>query len=407
MREGWKEVKLGDFIQTNKKNIDKNFLFHEIIYVDISSVGTGDISLNNIINFHNAPSRAKRLVSNGDTIISSVRPINKNFVYIKNPPNNLVVSTGFTTLHPIINLIDSRFLYFLISEQRFTDYLVSVEKGANYPAITSKDIEDYKFLLPPLETQRKIAKILSNYDDLIENNLKRIKILEEMAQQTYEEWFVRMRFPGYETATIDETTGLPEGWERGTLKRITKYLSGYAFKSALFKDKGNGVIRIKNIGNNTIDLSDVAYIDDEYASKQEKFLLEAGDLLIAMTGATIGKVGIMPESNFKFYLNQRVGKFITKNTAFLNCFFNSVYGNNQVINISGGAAQPNISAQQILDIELTVPSKEILQEFGSLFNNNIKIIINLQSQNQRLREARDILLPRLMMGLVDVDDIDL
>ena len=264
----------------------------------------------------------------------------------------------------------------------------------------SEDIKGFKILLP--KNYKQIASILSGYDDLIENNLKRIKILEEMAQQTYEEWFVRMRFPGYETAVMNEETGLPEGWENGTIETVTKYLSGFAFKSTQFKDIGNGVIRIKNIGNNTINLSDVAYVDNEYASKQKRFLLKSGDLLIAMTGATIGKVGIMPHSNESFYLNQRVGKFVTENTAFLNCFFNSTYGINQVINIAGGAAQPNISAQQILDIELVVPSKQILNQFSDTFNKGISMIINLQSQNQRLREARDLLLPRLMMGIVEV-----
>ena len=131
-------------------------------------------------------------------------------------------------------------------------------------------------------------------------------------------------------------------------------------------------------------------------------MLKSGDLLIAMTGATIGKVGIMPHSNERFYLNQRVGKFLTENTAFINCFFNSTYGINQILNIAGGAAQPNISAQQILNIELILPPKEILEKFAKPFNKQISIIINLQSQNQRLRETRDLLLPRLMMGILEV-----
>ncbi|MEN5378780.1 restriction endonuclease subunit S [Sphingobacterium kitahiroshimense] len=296
------------------------------------------------------------------------------------------------------------------SDVRFVKYLFDllqvrikqISQGAAQDNLSLEKIRTLNFLVPPLETQTKIASILSGYDDLIENNLKRINILEEMAQQTYEEWFVRMRFPGYETARFDLETGLPEGWEKGKLNNITDYLSGYAFKSSEFKNKGNGIIRIKNIGNNTIDISDVVYINDDYAKKQNKFLLKAGDLLIAMTGATVGKVGIMPFSDKKFYLNQRVGKLITENTAFLNSFFNSTYGINQIVNIASGAAQPNISAQQILDIELVVPKQSVLQLFAQNFNKNISTVVNLQSQNQRLREARDILLPRLMMGVITV-----
>jgi type I restriction enzyme, S subunit len=188
MREGWKEIRLGEVCHINKNNLKKDYPYSEITYLDISSVGSGDVDFNNIVSISEAPSRAKRIPTSKDSIIATVRPGNRTFAYLKEFPNNTVVSTGFAILSPKENLIDSRFLYYVISEHSFTDYLVS--------------------------TQRKIASILSAYDDLIENNLKRIKLLEEKAQLTYEEWFVRMKFPGHETAVFDEESGLPEGWER-------------------------------------------------------------------------------------------------------------------------------------------------------------------------------------------------
>ena len=380
MREGWKQFKLGELLEIkygkdHKKLDDGKYPLY----------GSGGIMR-----------YVDKYLYDDESILIPRKGTLTNLFYLNTPFST--VDTMFWSKIDKVKVFP-KFLYYLLKTFDFS----TLDEGAAIPSLTTKTLNVVSINIPESkETQRKIASILSGYDDLIENNLKRIKILEEMAQQTYEEWFVRMLFPGYETAVMNEETGLPEDWEKGTLENITSYLSGFAFKSAQFKEEGNGVIRIKNIGNNTINLSDVAYVDDEYAVKQKRYLLKSGDLLIAMTGATIGKVGIMPHSNKKFYLNQRVGKFVTENTAFLNCFFNSTYGSNQINNIAGGAAQPNISAQQILDIELNVPSKDILNIFSDTFNKGISMIINLQSQNQRLRESRDILLPRLMMGMIEV-----
>ncbi|AZI32980.1 restriction endonuclease subunit S [Kaistella carnis] len=410
MREGWKEVKIGDYCRVLSSKrvfandyVEKGIPFYrskEIIH-KATGVFSGDEVFISEKRFREFKEKFGAPIK-GDILMSSVGNRSGVAYFVKEEYDFYFKDGNLIWMKDFSKGLCSKYLEFYLRSQLGEKSIESMMIGAAQKALTIDGVKKIKLNLPPIETQRKIASILSGYDDLIENNLKRIKILEEMAQQTYEDWFVRMRFPGYETAVMNEETGLPEGWENGTIETVTKYLSGFAFKSAHFKDNGNGVIRIKNIGNNTINLSDVAYVDNEYASKQKRYLLKSGDLLIAMTGATIGKVGIMPHSNESFYLNQRVGKFVTENTAFLNCFFNSTYGINQVINIAGGAAQPNISAQQILDIELVVPSKQILDQFSDTFNKGISIIINLQSQNQRLREARDLLLPRLMMGIVEV-----
>lgn len=304
------------------------------------------------------------------------------------------------------------------SDVRFVKYsfdllqrqIKKISQGAAQDNLSLEKLRTIKLLIPPLPTQRKIAGILSGYDDLIENNLKRIKLLEEKAQLTYEEWFVRMKFPGHETTPINEETGLPEGWVFGTLSELINYQSGYAYKSSKFTSKGYPIIKIKNIVNNTIDVSNTIFIDKEYAEQTDKFKLNAGDLLIAMTGATVGKVGVVPITNIPCYLNQRVGRFLkygeVDNTSFINCFFTIGSGLDHVMNIARGAAQPNISASQILSIESVIPPIEILKEFSNIAINNAKAILNFQKQNQLLKEARDILLPRLMTGMIDVDEME-
>jgi type I restriction enzyme S subunit len=120
--------------------------------------------------------------------------------------------------------------------------------GATVDRIPLTHVPKFKVHLPPLPAQKKIAKILSAYDRLIENNLKRIKLLEEMAQITYEEWFVRLRFPGHESTPINPKTGLPEGWRMGNMQDLFDFKNGYAFKSGTYVQDGqHKIVTIKNV----------------------------------------------------------------------------------------------------------------------------------------------------------------
>lgn len=257
--------------------------------------------------------------------------------------------------------------------------------------------------------QEKIGEILSAYDALIENNLKRIKLLEELAQRTYEEWFVKFRIKGKQLE-LNERTNLPGGWTDGTIGDLVNFQNGFAFKSSRFTKQGNPVIKIKNIDNNTVDIIDSDCVDDEYALEAHKFKLNQGDLLIAMTGATLGKVGFLPHSRLDCYLNQRVGRFVKKgdidNTYFVFCALASDKGLHRVLNLAGGAAQPNISGSQILSIESVIPSDDILKSFSELLQSKISLSLTLRSQNYLLKEARDILLPRLMTGAIDLSGLE-
>lgn len=301
------------------------------------------------------------------------------------------------------------FLYYYFKDPNFREYIRGFSSGATITNISQGALKFVKISLPPLPTQGKIAKILSAYDELIENNLKRIKLLEEMAQITYEEWFVRMKFPGHETAVFDKETGLPEGWKKGQISEIIDFVSGFAFKSKDFQKTGNSVIKIKNIGSNTIDIFDTDCVSNK-VEVPLKFQLKEGDLLIAMTGATIGKVGFIPKNDKTIFLNQRVGKFQKKsendNIGFISCLFNSEVGIQQVMNFASGAAQPNISGNDILSIKSLIPKGEVLDSFSKIITPMFKITFNLHNQNQCLKEARDILLPRLMTGIIDLDKIE-
>lgn len=301
------------------------------------------------------------------------------------------------------NRLNIRYLYYALRPALSQFQAASIGAATQY--LTKSILDNFKVSLPDIGQQNEIVAILSAYDDLIENNKRRIELLEESARQLYKEWFVRFRFPGHEHVKIID--GVPEGWTAGCVGDIAKVFSGYAFKSKDWLEEGNPVIKIKNItSNNTVDVSDCQCVDDNVAEKAAKFKLSAGDMLIAMTGATVGKVGLMPISERTFYLNQRVGKFESKIcrdvTPLLLSFFNSEKAQSSVLNLAGGAAQPNISAKQIESIELPIPPETLLNTFLDETENLFKLRLNLVDQIFRLTQARDLLLPKLMNGEIAV-----
>jgi type I restriction enzyme S subunit len=340
-----------------------------------------------------------------DILVSNIRPYFKKIWFAQYEGG---CSNDVIVFKPNEEKVDPKFLYFQLSKDEFFDYMMSGANGTKMPRGNKKAIPKFKFSIPKsLNTQKRIASILSSYDDLIENNLKRIKLLEETAQNIYKEWFVNFRFPNYENTPFNEETGLPVGWKKGKVSDLCEVKSGYAFKSKDWQTQGNPVMKIKNITNNTVDIIDCDYVDDEVAKNAGKFELFEGDVLIAMTGATVGKVGLIPKIDKRIYINQRVGLFrpfseSQNNVYLIFAFFMSDDALKQILNFAGGAAQPNISSTQIAEVELNIGSEEIQKIFQHKINpimNQIQIMYN---QNQKLKEARDILLPRLMNRTIEV-----
>jgi type I restriction enzyme S subunit len=295
---------------------------------------------------------------------------------------------------------DSKFTYYYLHILNFDRY----SSGASVPTLNRNNLDNLVVSIPPLPIQQRIASILSSYDNLIENNLRRTKLLEESARQLYREWFVRLRFPGYEHTKIIK--GVPEGWKAGNVGCLASVKSGFAFKSKDWISDGCPVIKIKNINDGEIDITSCNCVSDDVAERAIQFLLNPGDLLIAMTGATVGKVGIMPRFESRYFLNQRVGLFKSKVLYnpiwFLYIFFRDENARAQVMNYAAGAAQPNISPTQIESIKLLIGNERIMQLYSEYCDPMFSQILTLVEQNRKLKQARDILLPKLMYGEVEI-----
>lgn len=399
MREGWKEVEFGEIVEFPPKvKLRKSEKYPFIPMEEINERYK-----------YVYPKIKKELSSGGakfeegDTLFSRITPCLQNgkIAQAKNLDNSPGFgSTEYFVFRGIENLTDSDFIYYLSITEEFRKNAINSMVGASgRQRADAGHIKKFKFLLPPLETQRKIAKILSNYDDLIENNLKRIKILEEMAQQTYEEWFVRMRFPGHESATINPETGLPEGWEKVKLGEVCNFSQGLQVPiEKQFTQFSNELIRFIRIVDVTQNTNDIRYIESPKSLNQ---FVHFKDVFMVRYGApqvVTNYHGIIANNFFRININDE-NKLKRK---FLFSFLNRNEIKENLLAMSVSATMPAISFKSFSTLDIILPEIEVQAKFHKYVDTTYDLILNLQNQNQRLREARDILLPRLMMGMVEV-----
>jgi type I restriction enzyme S subunit len=272
-----------------------------------------------------------------------------------------------------------------------------------------------------LPTQKSIAKVLSDLDAKIELNNKINRELEAMAKTLYNYWFVQFDFPNEEGKPHKSSGGkmvynaelkreIPEGWVAGSFGDYCPSTGGFAFKSSWWTDKGVSVVKIKDIQEDySIDISQLAKVDLSDKKVDDKFKAKPGDVLIAMTGATIGKYAIVPITDSPVYVNQRVGYFNlgsnpTKKLPYLINSLSQKYFREVVFSIAGGAAQPNISNEQINSIPLLIPDKSVIENYNQKFSSVYQTILNNQRHNQLLTALRDWLLPMLMNGQVTLKE---
>ena len=188
---GWRLGRLSDVAILNPEQTTVANHFERIEYVDISCVSQGQIGKPLNIPLSEAPSRARRLVREGDTILSTVRPGNRAYAFIRSPPRNLVCSTGFVVLRARPGLADPMFIYFLASSKQVIQHLaVRSEKQTAYPSVTAKDVGESPVLIPPVHEQRAIARVLGSLDDKIELNRRMNQTLEEICRALFKFWFV-------------------------------------------------------------------------------------------------------------------------------------------------------------------------------------------------------------------------
>lgn len=288
-----------------------------------------------------------------------------------------------------------------ISDVRFVKYCFDmlqrdckqISQGTAQDNLSWQKLSTIEFPAPPIETQRRIADILSAYDDLIENNRKQIKLLEEAAQRLYKEWFVDLRFPGYEHIKIVD--GVPEGWERLPVAHLGEFLNGFAFKPSDWQETGMPIIKIKEMGNGVS--SDTPRNNGERVP--EKYHIKSGDILFSWSAT----LSVMIWNGEDGWLNQHLFKVTPKPEIPREFLLQSLA---QTIiefsNLTTGATMKHIQRNKLEQVFVVVPPSEIMTKYQEIADPIRSTLLLLAKQINNLSEARDRLLPKLMSGDVEV-----
>lgn len=289
------------------------------------------------------------------------------------------------------NLVDSYYVYRYLRNLN----LSGLDTGASIPSMTQKTYNGIKILLPNLSIQHRIASILSTYDSLIENNTKRIRLLEKMAENLYKEWFVRFRFPGHENVEMEN--GLPKGWKMTNLFDVADVTYGFAFKSNKFCDNAelNPVVRIRDIQENHTN----TYTDEQC---EDKYLIGKNAILIGMDGI----FHMCLWNGERAYMNQRVVMLNSKEKGVCNYLLYlairpQIKYWEQVIS---GTTVAHLGDKHLRKVKVLLPEKAILEKANSIISRAMDEKNILQHQNSLLARQRDLLLPRLMSGKLEVKE---
>lgn len=307
--------------------------------------------------------------------------------------------TGCIRLRGTGSVLNQLYFFYFLQQPKIVKWIENQAIGATMMNLNTSILKSIPIKYPLLPIQQKIASILSSYDELIENNKQRIKLLEEMAEEIYKEWFVRLRFPGYETAKIVD--GLPEDWEKVKLDDYVKFEKGIEpgsgnYSSEKIDDNYLPFLRVGDLGsrNNSI------FVHKDLLKGK---ILVKEDIAITLDGS-VGLVAMNLEGGYSSGLR----KIVFKNKKIKRSFiYQTLLSENIQGTIKAHAAGTTIlhAGSSINFMKILLPEEIILNKFETIVFPMIEEILLLKDKNQILQETRDLLLPRLISGKVSVEHL--
>lgn len=294
---------------------------------------------------------------------------------------------------PFENKSDVRFIKY------YLDYIKKklqvISQGTTQDNMSVEKLTAMPLYVPDYNVQIKIANILSNYDNLIENNTKRIKLLEEMAEELYKEWFVRLRFPNYENTKIVD--GIPEGWRKVSLKDISELIMGQSPESKYYNDNGEGLPFYQGVTN-----FGYRFPKNEVWSTQGFRVAKAGDILFSVR-APVGRLNI---ANQAIILGRGLSSIRHKLewNSFLFYQLKNIFFEDNII--GNGAIFDSVTKSDVENITL-ITDDTVSKQFDLIAKSIDKEIEVLSVKNQNLKETRDLLLPRLLSGKLNIEDLEI
>ena len=300
----------------------------------------------------------------------------------------------------IPGVADDYFLMSYIQSTNISGYIT----GTAQPKLSQSNLKAIRLPLPPFPTQRKIAAVLSAYDDLIENNTRRIEILEEIAKAIYREWFVEFRFPGHEgVEMVESELGLiPQGWEVGKLGDLAESVRRNIKPSDINQE--TPYLGLEHLPRKSIALSNWDSVD---SINSAKLAFKKGEILFGKIRPYFHKVGVAPLEGICSSDTIVIRPKRNECFAMTLSYVSSEHFVEYATITSQGTKMPRADWKVLAKYPVVIPPDQITQRFSSFVRDVVEKIQNLIFQNRNLRQTRDLLLPKLISGEIDVSELDM
>ncbi|MCQ2219352.1 MAG: restriction endonuclease subunit S [Paludibacteraceae bacterium] len=393
----WKKVKLGELYEVHN-GLSKGRQFF----------GTGFpfLTFSNVFNNWFLPDQLESLVQTtdkerdacsikaGDVFITrtseTMDELGMSSVALKDYPN--ATYNGFTKrLRPVTDRVNPRYIGYYLRTPKFRGQFMAFSTMTTRASLANNDLLNMEVELPSMETQHRIATILSRYDSLIENYQKQIKLLEEAAQRLYKEWFIDLHFPGHENTKIVD--GVPEGWEKKKLHDFAEVVMGASPKSEFYNNEKQGLPFHQGVGS-----YGTRFVDDNVYTTSITRLAKSNSILFSVR-APVGRLNITKN---KIVIGRGLAAMNHKD-GFQSFLFYMLKDRFFMDNIIGnGSIFASISKVELLGQEFIVPPMKTIKAFESFASKLDKKIESVDTQIRLLTEARDRLLPKLMSGEIEI-----
>jgi type I restriction enzyme S subunit len=324
---------------------------------------------------------------------------------IGNTIGKCAISSGPCLTNQQINSVipyvdhDPKFVYYLLIHNAGIIRGVGIGGGSATPIVNKTTFSRIKLRVPPKSAWGSISSVLSTYDDLIENNRRRIQLLEQAARLLYKEWFVHLRFPGHEHVKIKN--GVLEGWTPATIADIGEVVTGKTPSKKRESYYGDDIpfIKTPDMHGNTLVIKTEESLSEEGANTQANKTLPPRSVLVSC----IGTVGAVAFNSSTAQTNQQINAIVPRNESLRYwAFFMAKDLKPLLEGMGGGATMANVNKSKFSNIKSVIPSSLMLEQFNSFVHPQIDQIEQLALMNLKLTQARDLLLPRLMNGEIAV-----
>ena len=409
-REGWKEISLGKLCTLRAGSVFKTH-YQGSTEGDFQFIKVSDMNLpGNQFRIHEAnhwvddsvraEMRAKPFPE-GTTVFAKIgEALKQNRVRFL--VRGTLIDNNMMGAIPNRDVIDPEFFFYRLSDFN----IAATATGTALPYLTISALAQERFAIPPIPVQRRIASVLSAYDKLIENNQRRIKILETMARALYREWFVEFRFPGHEEfARVASPLGdIPQGWEVKSIQQLGTVITGKTPSKGNLDFYGNDMpfVKTPDMHGNMFTLGTNDCLSTAGAESQATKTLPAGSICVSCIG-TIGVVSITTED---CQTNQQINSVVVANSVSREFLFLRLQDAKQTLENLGanGATMGNVNKGKFKAMKIVCPPDNLLARYHRLVEPMFSEILSLFRHIQTLSQTRDLLLPRLLSGQVALTD---